>query len=135
MKIGILESLGISDEAFKKISKPVAANGHELLTYDDGKTDDETLKKRIKDAEILVLTNTPLSCEVIDVAEKLEYISVAFTVFDDIDLEKCKKKGIQVANAAGYSIRSVADLTFGLITSLLRNILPLDGVTRAGGTK
>src|SRR5699024_5521044 len=101
----------------------------------EGKKDDETLNERIKDAEILVLANTPLSGEVIDVAEKLKYISVAFTEFDHIDLAKCKKKGIQVSNTAGYSTHSVAELTFGLITSLLRNIVPLDAVTRAGGTK
>jgi len=135
MKIVIIESLGISEEAFKNLSEPLVAQGHELLTYDDGKTDDETLKERIKDAEILVLANTPLSGEVIDVAEKLKYIAVAFTGFDHIDLEKCKEKGIQVSNAAGYSTHSVAELTFGLITSLLRNIVPLDAVTRAGGTK
>src|SRR5699024_10492996 len=111
MKIVIIESLGISEEAFKHLSEPLVAQGHELLTYDDGKTDDETLKERIKDAEILVLANTPLSGEVIDVAEKLKYIAVAFTGFDHIDLEKCKEKGIQVSNAAGYSTHSVAELT------------------------
>jgi len=135
MKIVILESLGISEEVFERLSEPLSSQGHELLTYDDGKTDDETLKERIKDAEILVLANTPLSGEVLEQAEKLKYISVAFTGFDHIDLEKCKEKGIQVSNAAGYSTHSVAELTFGLITSLLRNIVPLDAVTREGGTK
>src|SRR5699024_710686 len=135
MKIVILESLGISEEVFERLSEPLSSQNHELLTYDDGKTDDETLKEQIKDAEILVLANTPLSGEVLEQAEKLKYISVAFTGFDHIDLEKCKEKGIQVSNAAGYSTHSVAELTFGLITSLLRNIVPLDAVTREGGTK
>lgn len=135
MKIVILESLGISDEEFNRISKPLTDNGHELVVYDDGKTDAETLKTRIKDAEILVLANMPLSGEVIDAADKLKYISVAFTGYDHIDLEKCKEKGIQVSNAAGYSTHSVAELTFGLITALLRSMVPLDGVTREGGTK
>src|SRR5699024_8423339 len=111
MKIVILESLGISDETFDILSKPLIEKGHEILAFDDGKTDDETLKERIKDANILVLANTPLSGEVIDVAEQLKYISVAFTGFDHIDLEKCKEKGIQVSNAAGYSTHSVAELT------------------------
>src|SRR5690625_1614513 len=135
MKIVILESLGISEKAFKSIAKPLTDSGHELVVYDDGKTDDATLKERIKDAEILVLANMPLSGEVIDVADKLKYISVAFTGYDHIDIEKCKEKGIKVSNAAGYSTNSVAELTFGLITALLRSILPLDVVTRKGGTK
>lgn len=135
MKIVILESLGICDEEFNRISKPLTDNNHELVVYDDGKTDDETLKKRIKDAEVLILANMPLSGEVIDAANQLKYISVAFTGYDHIDLEKCEEKGINVSNAAGYSTHSVAELTFGLITALLRSIVPLDGVIRQGGTK
>lgn len=135
MKIVILESLGISDEVLNTLSKPLTDNGHELVVYDDGKLDNETIKLRIKDAEVLVLANTPLSSEVIDAAEKLKYISVAFTGFNHIDLEKCKEQGIKVSNAAGYSTNSVAEITFGLIISLLRNIVPLEAVVRDGGTK
>ncbi|TXD97817.1 hydroxyacid dehydrogenase [Psychrobacter frigidicola] len=135
MKIVILESLGISDEELNLVSKTLTDNGHELVVYDDGKLDDETIKIRIKDAEVLVLTNTALSGDVIEAAEKLKYISIAFTGYNHIDLEKCKEKGIKVSNAAGYSTNSVAELTFGLITALLRNIVPLDAVTREGGTK
>ena len=135
MKIVILESLGISDKELNMISKPLTDNGHELVVYDDGKLDDDTIKVRIKDADVLVLANTPLSSDVIDAAEKLKYISIAFTGYNHIDLEKCKEKGIKVSNAAGYSTNSVAELTFGLITALLRNIVPLDAVLREGGTK
>lgn len=135
MKIVFLESLGISEEEFNRISKLLTDNGHELVVYDDGKTDDETLKTRIKDAEIAVLANMPLSGEVIDVAEQLKYISVAFTGYDHIDIEKCKENGIQVSNAGDYSTNSVAELTFGLIIALLRSIVPLEDVIRKGGTK
>lgn len=135
MKIVILESLGISEEELNIISKPLTDSGHDLVLYDDGKLDDETLKTRIKDAEVIVIANTPLSGEVIDTAENLKYISVAFTGYNHIDLEKCKEKGIKVSNAAGYSTDSVAEITFGLIISLLRNIVPLEAVVRDGGTK
>ena len=135
MKVVILESLRISDEEFDKLTKPLTDDGHELVIYTDGKSDDETLKARIKDAEILVIANMPLSAEVIDAAEKLQYISVAFTGYDHIDLEKCKEKGIKVSNAAGYSTHSVAELTFGLIISLLRSMIPLEKIVREGGTK
>lgn len=135
MKIVILEDLGISDEELNTISKPLADNGHELVVYNDGKLDDETLKTRIKDADVIAIANTPLSGEVIDIAENLKYISVAFTGYNHIDLEKCQEKGIKVSNAAGYSTNSVTEITFGLIIALLRNIVPLETVVRAGGTK
>ncbi|MBO1520645.1 NAD(P)-dependent oxidoreductase [Oceanisphaera pacifica] len=135
MKIVILEPLGISDDEFNLISAPLTDNGHEIVVYDDGLSDDETLKARIKDAEVLVIANMPLSAEVIDVADKLKYISIAFTGYNHIDLAKCQEKGIKVSNAAGYSTNSVAELTFGLIVALLRSIVPLEAVLRAGGTK
>jgi len=135
MKIVILEDLGISDEEFNILAKPLTDSGHELVLYNDGKLDDDTLKARMKDADVIVIANTPLSAEVIDAAENLKYISVAFTDFSHIDLDKCQEKGIKVSNAAGYSTNSVAEITFGLIISLLRNIVPLEAIVREGGTK
>lgn len=135
MKIVILEDLGISDEVFKQLAKPLEDSGHELVLYTDGKLDDETLKQRMKDADVIAIANTPLSGEVIDAAEKLKFIAVAFTGYNHIDLEKCKERGIHVSNAAGYSTNSVAEITFGLIISLLRSMVPLESVVRKGGTK
>ena len=134
MKIVILESLSISHDELEKIIRPLLDNGHEVIIYDD-KVDELNLKTRVKDADILVIANMPLSGEVIDSAEKLKFISVAFTGVDHIDLDKCTEKNIKVSNAAGYSTNSVAELSFGLIISLLRNIVILDDVVREGGTK
>ena len=135
MKIVILESLSISDEELTKLTKPLMDNGHEIVSYQDGKTDEATLKTRVRDADILVVANMPLSGEVIDAAKNLKFISVAFTGYDHIDLDKCKEKGIKVSNAGGYSTNSVAELTFGLMIGLLRNIVILDGVVRKKGTR
>ena len=134
MKIVILESLGISDEELAKVTKPLTDEGHELVVYED-KVDGDTLKTRVKDADVLIIANMPLSGEVIDAAENLKYISVAFTGFDHIDLDKCKEKGIKVSNAGGYSTNSVAELAFGLMIGLLRNIVPLDDLVRNEGTR
>ena len=122
MKIVILESLGINDEELAKVTKPLIDNGHEIVAYED-RVDENTLKTRVEDADILVIANMPLSGDVISAAEKLKYISVAFTGFDHIDLDKCKEKGIKVSNAGGYSTNSVAELAFGLMIGLLRKIV------------
>lgn len=134
MRIVILESLSINNEELDKVIKPLVDSGHELVVYND-KVDDEELKLRVKDADVLVIANMPLSGEVIETAEKLKYIAVAFTGVDHVDLNKCKEKAIKVSNAAGYSNNSVAELAFGLMISLLRNIVILDDVVREGGTK
>lgn len=134
MKIVMLQSLGISADKLESLQKPFLELGYEFVAYADP-ADDETLKSRVKDADILVVANMPLSGEVIAAAEQLKFISVAFTGFDHIDLEQCKKQGVKVSNAAGYSTRSVAELSFGLMIGLLRSIVPLEAIARQGGTK
>src|SRR5699024_9947346 len=134
MKIVVLESLGLPEEEVRSIAKPITNKGHELVVYEDKTEDIEVLKDRVKDAEILVIANMPLKGEVISAAENLKMISVAFTGVDHVDLDVCKEEDIKVSNAAGYSTSSVAELAYGLIISLLRNIVPLDEVTRLGQT-
>ncbi len=134
MKIVVLESLGLPEEEVRNIAKPITNKGHELVIYENKTEDVEVLKDRVKDAEILVIANMPLKGEVISAAENLKMISVAFTGVDHVDLDVCKEKGIKLSNAAGYSTSSVAELAYGLMISLLRNIVPLDEVTRLGQT-
>ena len=134
MKIVMLQSLGISDAKLASLTGSLKERGHELVAY-AAPADDETLKARVCDADVLIVANMPLSGAVIAAAEQLKFISVAFTGFDHIDLEQCKAQGVKVSNAAGYSTRSVAEITFGLIIGLLRSMVPLEGIVRQGGTK
>lgn len=134
MKIVMLQSLGISAAKLESLQKPFQDRGHEFVAY-DAPADDETLKERVKDADAIIIANMPLSGEVIAAAENLKFISVAFTGFDHIDLEQCKKQGVKVSNAGGYSTRSVAEISFGLIISVLRSMVPLEAIARQGGTK
>jgi len=60
---------------------------------------------------------------------------VAFTGIDHIAMDACRKHGVTVCNCAGYSTSAVADLVFGMLISLYRNIIPCDRVCRQGGTK
>lgn len=134
MKIVVLEPLGVSSDQLKDIGKIVTDRGHELIIYEDKTDDQEVLKDRIKEAEILIIANMPLGKELIDAAENLKMISIAFTGVDHVDLDACKQRGIKVSNAANYSTSSVAELAFALMISLLRNIVPLDEATRLGKT-
>lgn len=135
MKISVIEPLGLSEDELRDIAKPITDRGHEIVIYNDKVTDTESLKKRVKDSEVIVLANMPLKAEVISSDEKLKMMSIAFTGVDHVELSACRGKNITVSNAAGYSTESVTELTFGFIFSLLRNIVSLDKVTREGKTK
>lgn len=135
MKISVIEPLGLSEEELREIAKPITDKGHELIIYNNKVTDTKVLKERVRDSEVIVLANMPLKAEVIEADNKLKMMSIAFTGVDHVELKSLKNKEITVSNAAGYSTESVTELTFGLTLAVLRNIVPLDKLTREGQTK
>lgn len=135
MRISVIEPLGISEEEIRSIAKTITDRGHEIVIYNEKSTDTNVLKERVKDSEVIVLANMPLKAEVINSDSKLKMMSIAFTGVDHVELSALNNKEVVVSNASGYSTESVTELTFGLVFSVLRNIVPLDKVTREGKTK
>ena len=135
MKITILEPLTVEEEKLRKMAEYITKDGHELDIYNSKGKNDEELIERVKDTDILIIANSPLSGDVIRSAKNLKMIAVAFTGVDHVDLDACRERDIIVSNAAGYSTSSVAELAFGMMISIYRNLVPLDKVTRKGGTK
>ena len=135
MKMVIIEPLGVEKTALLSMAEKALGNQVEIEYYDTRTTDTNELIARGKDAEIIVVSNLPLNDEVIRGCSKLKLLSVAFTGLDHIALDTCKKLGITVCNCAGYSTCAVADLVFGMLISLYRNIIPCDKACRQEGTK
>ncbi|MGB4609012.1 MAG: NAD(P)-dependent oxidoreductase [Saccharofermentanales bacterium] len=134
MKIKLIEPLSISEELLLQYKEEIEKAGHEFVYYTDkAKTEDEFLE-RSEDAEILMIANTPLPDSVIEQAEKLKLINVAFTGFDHVNVKLAAEKGIKVCNAAGYSNTSVAELTIGMVINIYRMINESDRATREGKT-
>lgn len=134
-QIVVMEPLGVSEELLQFLAEPFKAQGYELVVHGTKETDQVKLLDRVCEASIIILANQPLSGEIIRQCPNLEFISVAFTGVDHVDLHACREKGIIVSNAAGYSTQAVAELVFVLAISVMRNVLPCDGRTRTGGTK
>lgn len=135
MKIVAVESIGIDAVKLKQISKTFLDLGHEFVFYSDRQEDENTLVDRMKDADIVIVSNIKLSENVLSKCPKLKMLSIAFTGVDHIDLEYCKKANIVVCNASGYATDAVSELTVGLIIDLYRNITFLDNKTRQGGSR
>lgn len=135
MKLSILEPLGVEKEKFLDMAEKVLGDRVEITYYDNRVEDSETLIERSKDAEIVVLSNFQYRKDVIEKCPNLKMICVAFTGVDHVDIDYCKDRGITVCNCAGYSTVAVADLVFGLLINLYRNIVECNIVTRKGGTK
>ena len=135
MKIVAVEPIGISAERAQEIRQNLADKGHEFVWYPDRKEDSATLVERMKDAEVVMISNIPLREEVLSQCPKLQFLNVAFTGLDHIDMDYCATHNILVKNASGYATEAVAELAIGLMIDVLRKITNLDGSIRQGGVR
>ena len=135
MKIVVIEPLGVKQEALDTLASEILPQGAEVVYYANRAGSTQELIERGKDADVIIVANQPLPAEAIRGFEKLKLLSVAFTGYDHVAMDACREKGVVVCNCAGYSTAAVADLTFGLILSLYRNIGECDRRIRQGGTK
>lgn len=135
MKLVIIEPLGVEKERLLSMAAEQLPKEIEVVYYDTRATDTETLIERGKDADIIAVSNLPLNAEVIDGCKHLKMLSVAFTGVDHIAMGACRRNGVLVSNCAGYSTAAVADLVFGMLICLYRNIPACDGAVRREGTK
>lgn len=135
MKVTFLEPLGISGEKLQAMVEEAMGGRAEVTYYDTRIEDVEGLIQRSQGADCVVLSNFKYGREVISRCPDLKMICVAFTGVDHVDVEYCRERGIAVCNCAGYSTVAVADLVFGFIIDLARNVIPCDKVVRQGGTK
>lgn len=135
MKIVLLEPLGVSKEKIQKLAEPFVKAGHEFTPYYTLAADEAEQLERVRNADVIIMANHPLTAGVIEQCENLKYISVAFVGIDHIGKDACQAKGINISNAAGYCDDAVAELSIGLALDCLRNISAVNDVIRRGGTK
>lgn len=130
MKIVFLEPLGLKVPQIEAACEGLKKAGHEVVIYPDRNEDLDELKRRAKDAEVVVESNIPLRKEFLYACPNLKMLSIAFTGLDHIDMEACSHRGIVVKNAAGYSTEAVAELAMALMIDVYRKVLDNDAITR-----
>ena len=81
---------------------------------------------------LIVRGRTKVTPSVMDAGSRLKVIGRAGVGVDNIDLEAAKKHGITVVNAPMSTSLAVAELTFGLLLTLAREIPRADSGMKAG---
>ncbi|MBX3666366.1 MAG: D-2-hydroxyacid dehydrogenase family protein, partial [Burkholderiales bacterium] len=121
MKIAIIDDY---QDAFRKLDCVKKLAGHELVAYTDTEKDPEKLAARLKDTEILVLTQqrSKMPRAVIGKLPKLKLISQTGRNANHIDLAACTEKGIVVSAGGAGNPNPTAELAWGLILAALRRI-------------
>ena len=103
-------------------------------TVDDksGISADELLKV-IPDYDALIVRGrTKVTASVLEAASNLKVIGRAGVGVDNIDLEAAKKHNVTVVNAPSSTSLAVAELTFGLMLALAREIPKADAAMKQG---
>lgn len=93
----------------------------------------DDLVKIIADYDALIVRGmTRVTASVMDAATRLKVVGRAGVGVDNIDLDAAKKRNITVVNAPTSTTAAVAELTFGLMLALARDIPRADATMKQG---
>ena len=121
MKIAVIDDY---QDAFRKLSSYGKLKGHDVIVYNDTEKDAARLAERLKDADMVVLTQqrSPFPRAVIERLPKLKLISQTGRNANHIDIAACTERGIIISAAGAGLPNPTAELAWGLILSAMRNI-------------
>ena len=93
----------------------------------------EELKAIIKDYDALIVrSETKVTAEILEAADKLKVIGRAGVGLDNVDLVAATKKGVVAMNTPAGNTTSTAEHTMSLILALSRNIPQACATMKAG---
>ncbi len=109
----------------------VLQSHHDVEQSIDAGHDD--LLRLVADCQVIVFrSGVQVSAEVMRAAPALELLVRAGSGLDNIDVDHAREQGIALARIPGPGARAVAELAFGLMLSLARQIPHADGLLRKG---
>ena len=121
MKVAILDDY---QNVFRTLNCCSRLKGHDLAVYHDSVKEPGQLAERLKgaDAVILLQQRTPFPRAAAEQVTTLKLISQTGRNANHIDLGACTAKGIFVCGTGAGAVNHTAELTWGLIFSMLRHI-------------
>lgn len=126
MKIVVLDRLTLGED----LDISAAEKFGTVISYDT--TAPEEVASRIADADVVFVNKVKLGAENLGEAKNLKLICEAATGYDNIDLAYCRARGIAACNVPGYSVYSVAQVTVGMVLSLVNRFAEYTSYTKDG---
>lgn len=93
----------------------------------------EDLKAEMADAEYGVWWDVPVTADIVAASPKVKLFHKWGVGVDNIDMDSCRARGIQVARTTGSNAAPVAEFAVGAMIALARRIVPAHISTAAGG--
>jgi D-3-phosphoglycerate dehydrogenase len=121
MKVAILDDY---QDVFRTLKCYPRLKGHEVAVYHDSVKEPVKLAERLNgaDAVVFLQQRTPFPRAAAERVTTLKLISQTGRNVNHIDVEACTAKGILVCGSGGGQANHTAELTWGLIFSVLRHI-------------
>lgn len=94
--------------------------------------EEENVIERIGDADIVLTNRMHINASVLDACPNVKYVTALGTGYDMIDVDECRKRGVEVCNVPGYSTMSVAQHAFALLFSLVTDINAFNEASHSG---
>ncbi|WMJ84537.1 D-2-hydroxyacid dehydrogenase [Oscillospiraceae bacterium LTW-04] len=130
MKIVVLDGYtlnpgDISWEGFEKLGV--------LKVYDrTSLTDENEIIARIGDAEIVYTNKTPLSKQVLDACQNIQFIGVLATGYNVVDVACAKGMGIPVCNIPTYGTDAVGQFAIAMLLEICHHVAHHSDAVHAG---
>lgn len=99
--------------------KGILFSGQELIDY-------------LKGYDVAIIGLEEVNKEVVDALPELKFISKYGVGLNNIDLDYCKKAGIQIGWTGGVNRLSVAEMVVGNVISLFRNLYVTSNLLKKG---
>jgi D-3-phosphoglycerate dehydrogenase len=117
-----MKKILLADSLDKEAVEKLKASPQFEVTVKTGMDEAELVKTIPGFNAIVVRSATKVTRKVIDAATNLEMIVRAGIGLDNVDAAAAKEKGIKVANTPAATTISVAEITFGLMLSAVRQL-------------
>jgi len=130
MKLVILDGYTVNpgDLSWQGLEKFGALTVYPRIPGDDK----PSVIEAIGDAEIVLLSKTPITSDILAACRNVKYIGVLATGYNIVDLEAAREKGIPVTNIPVYSTNIVAQFVFALLLEICHHAGHHDSVVREG---
>lgn len=104
-----------------------------LKLYDITENKTDLISERIKDADIVLISKSPINRETIGRCTKLKYIGILATGYNMIDLTAAKERGITVTNIPAYGTAAVSQMAIALLLEMCHHTWIQSENVKAGG--
>ena len=125
MKVCVLDAMTVGSD----IDLSPLNDCGEVVIYD--LTAPDEVAERIKEVDVVITNKVFLNESNLKEASNLKMIALFATGYNNIDIEYAKKRGIAVANVAGYSTESVAQHTFAMLLHMIEHLGEYDAYVKS----